>query len=116
MYQFSYKINNFEFLGPNLPKMDIWVKTLKIYIWTWNQHSSDTMCTNFLTKQTTLTFLGSNLPKNGFWGSNLKNLSLDSDSTPLCSPIFSQNRQLLSFWPKFGGIAQLRAMFWFKYC
>ena len=50
------------------------------------------MCTNFLTKQTTLTFWGSNLPKNGFWGPNLKNLSLDSDSTPLCAPIFSQNR------------------------
>ena len=31
-------------------------------------------------------------------------------------PIFSQNGQLLSFWPKFGEIAQLRAIFWFKYC
>ena len=30
-------------------------------------------------------------------------------------PIFSQNRQLLIFWPKFGEIAQLRAIFWFKY-
>ena len=31
-------------------------------------------------------------------------------------PILSQNRQLLIFWPKFGEISQLRAIFWFKYC
>ena len=33
-----------------------------------------------------------------------------------CAPIFSQNGQLLIFRPKFGEIAQLRAIFWFKYC
>ena len=33
-----------------------------------------------------------------------------------CVPIFSQNGQLLIFWPKFEEIAQLRAIFWFKYC
>ena len=33
-----------------------------------------------------------------------------------CVPIFSQNGQLLIFRPKFGKIAQLRAIFWFKYC
>ena len=33
-----------------------------------------------------------------------------------CVPIFSQNGQLLIFGPKFGEIAQLRAIFWFKYC
>ena len=31
-------------------------------------------------------------------------------------PIFSQNGQLLIFRPKFREIAQLRAIFWFKYC
>ena len=31
-------------------------------------------------------------------------------------PIFSQNEQLLIFRPKFGEIAQLRSIFWFKYC
>ena len=34
----------------------------------------------------------------------------------LCAPIFRQNGQLWIFWPKFGEIAQLRAIFWFKYC
>ena len=33
-----------------------------------------------------------------------------------CVPIFSQNGRHLIFRPKFGEIAQLRAMFWFKYC
>ena len=33
-----------------------------------------------------------------------------------CVPILSQNGQLLIFRPKFGEIAQLRAIFWFKYC
>ena len=33
-----------------------------------------------------------------------------------CVPVFSQNGQLLIFWPKFGEIAQLHALFWFKYC
>ena len=33
-----------------------------------------------------------------------------------CVPIFSQNGQLLIFWPHFGEIAQLRAIFLFKYC
>ena len=31
-------------------------------------------------------------------------------------PIFSQNEQLLISRPKYGEIAQLRAIFWFKYC
>ena len=33
-----------------------------------------------------------------------------------CVPIFSQNGQFLIFRPKFGEVAQLRAIFWFKYC
>ena len=64
----------------------------------------------FSDKMDNFEFLGPNLPKNGFWGRNFKNLSLDSES------IFSQNGKLLIFWPKFGEIVQLRAIFWFKYC
>ena len=39
-----------------------------------------------------------------------------STSNIPCVPIFSQNGEILIFWPKFGEIAQLRAIFWFKYC
>ena len=37
-------------------------------------------------------------------------------SNILCVPIFSQKGQLLIFRSKFREIAQLRAIFWFKYC
>ena len=39
-----------------------------------------------------------------------------STSNIPCVPIFSQNEQLLFFRSKFAEIAQLRAVFWFKYC
>ena len=75
----------------------------------------------FLAKLDNFDFFGPNLHKNGYWSRNFKNLSLDSKSTPPqkkipCVPILSQNRQLLFFLPKFGEIAQLSAIFWFKYC
>ena len=67
--------------------------------------------------------LGPKLPKNGFWGRIFKNLSLDLESRPTdlktkipCVAIFCQNGQLWIFRPLFGEIAQLRAIFWFKYC
>ena len=53
--------------------------------------------------------LGSEFQKsNSTFGINTSTLS--------CEPIFSQNEQHLVFQPKFGEIAQLRAIFWFKYC
>ena len=45
--------------------------------------------------------------KSGF-GINISNIS--------CVPMFSKNGQLLIFQPKFREIAQLRAIFWPKYC
>ena len=72
----------------------------------------------FSDKMDNFEFLDPNLPKNEFWGRNFKNLSLDSESAPpkyhMCQ--FSAKMDNLIFWPKFGEIAQLRAIFWFKYC
>ena len=76
MYRFSDKINNFEILGPNLPKK-------------WILGSKFQKC------------------KSGF--------GINTSKIP-CVPIFSQNVQLLIFQPKFGEIAQLRPIFWFKHC
>ena len=53
--------------------------------------------------------LGSEFPKS-------KSRFEISTSKITCMPIFSQNGELLIFQPKFGEIAQLRAIFWFKYC
>ena len=53
--------------------------------------------------------LGSEFQKsNSGFGINISTIS--------CEPIFSQSGQHLVFRPKFGEIAQLRAIFWFKYC
>ena len=52
--------------------------------------------------------MGSEFPK------SKSGFGINNSDIP-CVPIFSQNRQLLIFWPKFGEIAQLRAIFWFKY-
>ena len=40
---------------------------------------------------------------------------INTFKTP-CVSIFSRNEQLLIFRPKFGELAQLRAIFWLKYC
>ena len=76
------------------------------------------MYTSFQKKRTTSKFwakisqkwiLGSEFqkPKSGF-GMNTFNIPRVL--------IFSQNGQLLIFRPKCGEIAQLRAIFWLKYC
>ena len=119
VHQFLDKMDNFEFLDPNLPKNgfcsrnfknlspDSESASLRYYV---HQHSDKT--NNF-------EFLGPNLPKNGLWGSEFqKSKSGFGSNTSKIQwvPIFSQNGQLLIFRSKFGEIAQLRAIFWFKYC
>ena len=76
------------------------------------------ICAPILKQNKQLQILGPNLPKNGCWGWNFKNLILDSESAPPLYRVltFSQNGQHLVFRPKFGEIAQLCAIFWFKYC
>ena len=118
-YQFSDKTDNFEFLGPNLPKNRFWGQNFKNLSLDLESASLRYYVHQFSDKTDNFEFLGPNLPKSGFWGRNFKSLSLDSESATsniTCVPIFSQNGQLLIFWLKFGEIAQLRAIFWFKYC
>ena len=111
-------MDNFEFLGPNLPKNGFWgrnFKNLSLHL----ESAPLRYCVHqFSDKTDTFEFLGPNLPKNGLWGQNFKSKSgfgINTSKIP-CVPIFSQNGQLLVFRPKFGEIAQLRAIFWFKYC
>ena len=112
VYQFSNKTDNFDFLAPNLPKIGFWgqkFKNLSIYF----KSASLRYCVHLFSYKTdNFEFLSPNLPNNGFCGRNSKNLSLDGESTP---PIYYV-WQLLNFWPKFGEIAQLHAIFWFRYC
>ena len=76
------------------------------------------MCANFQLKRTTLTFLAQICPKRKL-GFEIQKTNVGIRISILeipCVPIFRQNGQLWIFWPKFGEIAQLRAIFWFKYC
>ena len=155
-------MDNFEFLGLNLPKNGFWGRYFKNLSLDLESVSLRYYLYQFSDKTDNFDFLGPNLPRNGFWGRNFKNLSLDLESASvryfvhqffrqngklwifgsefslkwilgtefqksksgfgintskiLEVPILSQNRQLLIFWPKFGEISQLRAIFWFKYC
>ena len=63
VYQFSDKIDNFEFLGPNLLKNGVWGQNFKNLSL---DSESDTTCTNFQTKQTTLNFWAQICPKMDF--------------------------------------------------
>ena len=86
------------------------------------------MCVNFQLKQTTLTFLAQICPKRKL-GFEIHKTNIKIRISIFVT-IFRQNGQLwifgpkfaqkwilgLEIWSKFGKIAQLRAIFWFKYC
>ena len=80
MYEFSDKMDNFEFLGPNLPKNGFWGQNFKNLSLDLESASLRYYVHQFSDKTDNFEFLGPNLPKNGFWGRNFKNLSLDSES------------------------------------
>ena len=97
--QFSEKMDNLEFLGPNLSKngnfknlsLDLEAASLKHYV---HQFSAN----NF-------EFLGPNLYKNWPLGSKFQKSKSGfgiSILKILCAPIFRQNEQLWIFGPKFG--------------
>ena len=118
-YQFSDKTENFEFLDPNLPKNEFWGQNFKNLSLDSEPASLRYYVYQFSDKMDNFEFLGPNLPKNGFWGSEFQTFKsgfgINTSNIP-CVPIFIQNGQLLIFWPNFGKIAQLRAIFLFKYC
>ena len=109
VYQFSDIRDSFQFLGPNLPKNQFWGRNFKNLRLDSESASLRYYVHQFSDKTDNSEFVGLNLPKNGFWGMNFKNLKsgfrINSSNIPRV-PVFSQNRQLLIFWPKFGEITQ----------
>ena len=77
MYQFSHKTDNFEFLGPNLPKNGFWSQNFKNLTLDLESASLRYYVYQFSDKTENFEFLGPNLPETGFYGRNFKNLSLD---------------------------------------
>ena len=100
MYQFSDKMNNLDFLGPNLPKNQFWGETFKNL--SLDSESASLRCYvyQFSDKTDNLEFLDSNFPKNIFLGSKFQKsesgFGIDTSNIPRAR-IFSQNGQLLIF-------------------
>ena len=119
MYQFLDKTDNFEFLGPNLPKNGFWGQNFKNLSLDSESASLRYYVYQFSGIRDNFEFLDPNLPKSKFLGSEFQKskswFRINISNIP-CAPIFSQNGQLWIFWPKFEEIAQLHAIFWFKYC
>ena len=92
VYQFSDKTDNFELLGPNLPKNGFWGRNFKNLSLDSESASLRYYVHQFSDKTDNFEFLDQNLPKNGFWGQNFKNLSLDSESAP---PIYHVSQFLV---------------------
>ena len=114
MHQFSDKTENFEFLDPNLPKNELWGQNYKNLSPDSESASLRYSVHQFSDKTNNFEFLGTGLPKNGISKTN-SGFGINTSNMPRMSN-FSKNEQLLLFRPKLGEIAQLRAIFSFKYC
>ena len=57
MCEFSVKIDNFDFFGPNLLKNGFRFSNVENLCWDKNRHPQDGTCANFQEKQTALTKL-----------------------------------------------------------
>ena len=79
MHQFSDKMDNFNFLGPNFPTDGFWGQNFKNL--SLNLESASLRCYvyQFSDKRDKFEFLSPNLPTNGFWGRIFKSLILDSE-------------------------------------
>ena len=75
-------MDNFEFLGPNLPKNGFWGQNFKNLSLDLESASLSYFVHQFSDKTDNFEFLSPNLPKNESWCRNFKNITLDSESTP----------------------------------
>ena len=95
-------------------KMDFGVKTLKFGI-----RMLEILSALIFRQNGQLWIFGLKFPQKWILGWEFQKFKSEfgiSTSIIPCVPIFRQDRQLLVFRPKFGEIAQLRAILWFKYC
>ena len=100
MQQFSDKMDNFEFLGPDLPKNRFWGQNFKNLSLDSESASLRHYVYQFSDKTDNFEFLGPNLPKNEFWGQDFKKsksrFEINTSNIPWV-PIFNQNGKPLVF-------------------
>ena len=86
-------MDNFEFLGPNLPKNGFWGRNFKNLSLDLESAFLRNFVQQFSDKADNFESLDPNLPKNGFWRRNFKNLSLDRNQhlqNTLCANFHSK--------------------------
>ena len=118
VYHFPDKMDNFEFLGPHLPKNGFWGGNFK-NLSGFGISILEKLCAPIFRQNGQLWIFGPKLAQKWILGSEFQKsksrFGINTSKIPRV-PILSQNGQLLIFRPKFGEIAQLRPIFWFKYC
>ena len=119
VYQFSDKMDIFEFLGLNLLKNRFWGQNFKNLSLYFESTFLRYYLHQFSNRTDILKFWGPNFPQNEFWDQNFKNVSLDSESASLRYYVhqFSDKMDNFEFLGlNLGQIAQLGAKFLSKYC
>ena len=117
--QFSGKTHNFDFFGPNLHKNEFYgLEFQKINVGI-RISILEIPCVPIFRQNGQLWLFEPKFAQKWILGSEFQKsksgFGINTSKIP-CEPIFSQNGQLWIFRPKFGEIAQLRVIFWFKYC
>ena len=114
VYQFSDKTDNFEFLGPNLPKNGFWGQNFKNLSLDLESASLRYYVYQFSDKTDNFGFSGLKFAQKWNLGSEFQKsksaFGINISNTP-CMPSFFEKGQLFIFQRKFGEIAQLRAIF-----
>ena len=100
MNQFSDKVDDFEFLGQNLPKNAFWGRNFKNLCLDSKSVSLRYYVHQFSDKTDNFDFSSLKLPKNGFSGRNFKNLSFHSGSASsrYLWTNFERKATILNFW------------------
>ena len=96
VYQFLDKTDNFEYLGPNLPKTGFWGRNFKNLSLDSKSASLRYYVHQFSNKTNNFEFLDPNLPKNWCWVLNFKNL--DFESTPPLHNVSQVSLKMDNIW------------------
>ena len=100
MYQFSDKMDNFELLGPNLPKNGFWGRSFKHLKSGFGISILAILCAQIFRQNRQIWIFGSKFAQKWILRSEFQKsksgFGINTSNIP-CGPIFSQNWQLLIF-------------------
>ena len=114
VYQFSDKMDNFEFLGPNLPKNGFLGSKFQKSKSGFGFSILEILCAPIFRQSGELWIFGPKFAQKWILGLQFQKsksgFEINTSIIP-CVSLFSQNGEILIFQPKFEEIVQLRAIF-----